>query len=1442
MSHEHYAKKSVERGRAAYQQGDWQLAISELSRAIDLIPSYAEAYYGRGCAYGESGQYERAIEDYTRVIHLEPSFMPAYRDRGSCHMALENYENAMADCTKALQLESSNKEVYYLRGIISGIIGQIASAIADFSRAIELDPSFIEAYYRRGMACRESGLFTEALEDFTIVIAHNPDMEEVYAERGYVYYELDSDECLADLHEALRRNPNDITSYKILALYFERKWDFSQALFYCTQAAQLGDEEATEQAEVYRRMLRERGEDEHVPKLPEEYVVPATDIQQTQEINGTEATRWQRELVRSLVNFQVQYHKNTEILQTQYTEQRRIADNDFSLVQRRITTVLDQVQSVREKATSRLRELLPDRELTHTSAQSGISYPATASQQDAEHLISKARTHLEMLEKSNKPDLAWIIMGFVPLAFVASLIASFMGLANQVCGGSIVLFVIILVGIFAHGRSWPNQIHATAKALMQNLANAEQWGQQEINMAQQEYQRRLAELDETHTQKTEALRRDYQHQKTQWDASARKFLAKTTPLSPPWADPFWDTWWPPENAASIVRLGVFNTHNQISDCMPAYIDFPGANSLIFQVTGETKAPALAAIQAMILRLMTTMPAGEVLFTFLDPVGQGRNVEIFMQLQSQSNSLSERQLVTKAWSEPQHIEEQLLLMTNHIAEVIQKRLQGHNNSLAEYNAKNPAMAEPYRVVVALDFPVNFRDDAARRLVSIVQNGPRCGVFTIVLADLGKPKPYGFDFADLERGATVITSPDQQHFIISDADYQHTELLLESLPSDRQNKVSSMLKQVQQAALVSQSKAVLFDQIAPNPTIGWDPAIYWDSNWNPEVKNPGDSKNIPFSVPIGLDGRGESHVFEVGRGGSISHHALIAGQTGSGKSTLINTLIMAASLKYRPDELELYLIDFKDGVGFKKYATQQLPHARVIAIDSEREFGLSVLEGLLKEQNERGELFKQYGAEDLNEYRQKTEQALPRILLLVDEFQELFSRDDNLATRVQQILEILVRKGRSFGIHVVLSTQTLRGSGALPGAIKEQMGIRIALKCSNDESRLILSDDNTAAGALSRLGEAIYNADSGSVQGNNPLRVAKISDAEQVALLNTIREQARQLSYHREPLIFDGNQPAHIEKNYNLKQALEEPAPTSPPRKLHAWIGEPIAIRDSIAATFCRQSGKNLLIVGTDEQSALGMITVSIISLAAQIPCTPGARAQTFSVLDFTTEDNDGFFDNLANKVPHTVEVARRKQMPEMINVIAEEVQRRLRDGDISTSPVFFIIHGLHRARDLHQDAPGMDYLSGGLSSVGAELDALDNEQASGNENLGLTNSFDATYGSTSSNTGTVSSNPAQQLPFILREGPEVGVYTIVWCDSMPKLNRAFDLRTQREFLLRVAMQMSESDSHNLIDSSAASKLGWHRALLYDDENATIEKFRPYAVPDQQWLSQANGQRS
>jgi hypothetical protein len=506
------------------------------------------------------------------------------------------------------------------------------------------------------------------------------------------------------------------------------------------------------------------------------------------------------------------------------------------------------------------------------------------------------------------------------------------------------------------------------------------------------------------------------------------------------------------------------------------------------------------------------------------------------------------------------------------------------------------------------------------------------------------------------------------------------------------------------------------------------------------------------------------------------------------------------------VELYLVDFKKGVEFKTYASHALPHARVVAVESEREFGLSVLQRLDVELKLRGDRFRELGAQSLSAYRLANgNRPTPRILLIVDEFQEFFVEDDKIAQDAALLLDRLVRQGRAFGLHVLLGSQTLGGAYTLARSTIDQMAVRIALQCSEADGHIILSDDNSAARLLSRPGEAIYNDANGLVEGNNPFQVVWLDDDRREEYLRQIQDLARRQNVvsAAEQIVFEGNAPSDAAKNRLLHERLVAPTwPNAPPAEALAWLGEAVAIKDPTAGVFRLQSGNNLLIIGQNGEAARGILATALVGLAAQyapfgsvaekVPDTFSAR---FYLLDGSADEDPGagFLAGLAAVVPHPVRAAGWRDLPAVINELADEVDRRQQARTTDFPTLYLIIYGLQRFRDLRRQE----------------------------DDFGFTRREEKP-------------SPSKQFSNILREGPGVGVHTLVWCDSFNNLNRTFDRQTLREFELRVLFQMSATDSSNLIDTPLASKLGLHRALFHSEEQGRLEKFRPYGPPSESWL--------
>jgi flagellar biosynthesis GTPase FlhF/energy-coupling factor transporter ATP-binding protein EcfA2 len=816
--------------------------------------------------------------------------------------------------------------------------------------------------------------------------------------------------------------------------------------------------------------------------------------------------------------------------------------------------------------------------------------------------------------------------------------------------------------------------------------------------------------------------------------------------------------------------------------LPLALPFPSPRgSLLFECQGEGRVAAVDAIRAIMLRLLTSLPGGKLRFTVMDPVGLGQEFSAFMHLAD----FDELIIGTKIWTEKSQIEKRLTDLSEHMENVFQAYLRNEFESIEEYNEQAGEVAEPYQFLVVANFPSNFSDSAAQRLVSIVNSGPRCGVYTIISVDTKQPLPHNFDLADLEAAAMTL---DWQNGRFVSRDPELTPYPVKLIAPPRAAEFTEIVKTAGLQSKDARRVEVAFDRIVPRNGQMW----HQDSRTG-------------LDVPLGRAGATKLQHLKLGRG--TSQHVMIAGKTGSGKSSLLHTLIVNLALHYSPDEVQFFLVDFKKGVEFKTYASHALPHAQIIGIESDREFGISVLErldGILKE---RGERFRSCGAQDVQSYRRaRPDERMPRLLLIVDEFQEFFVEDDALSAAANLLLDRLVRQGRAFGIHVLLGSQTLGGAYSLARSTLGQVAVRIALQCSESDAHLILSEENAAARLLTRPGEAIYNDSNGLLEGNHPFQIAWLPDDRRDDFLAQVQELTRARGIVVHPaIVFEGNLASDPQNNADLTKMIEAFHATSREEKdrtgeaLSVWLGEPVSIRPPTPIQFNRRPGDNLLIVGPDAPSAQGILAVCFITLAAQQKVAdPGAPAAQFYLLDGDAVDSasPSEWKRLADLAPHRIVRTGQREAAATVPEIAAEVTRRMEQPSTADHPIFVFLSNFSRFRDLR------------------------NEQ----DDFGFSSSMDEGKGASA----------GKLLADIFRDGPAVDVHTIVWCDTYSNLNRWMTQQTLREFELRVAFQMNSADSSSLIDSPAAARLGGHRALLYLRETGKSEKLRPYAVPSQDWL--------
>ena len=287
----------------------------------------------------------------------------------------------------------------------------------------------------------------------------------------------------------------------------------------------------------------------------------------------------------------------------------------------------------------------------------------------------------------------------------------------------------------------------------------------------------------------------------------RQFNAGVESCSPGWGADHWEKWEPPSDLISSLRFGEISIGYPSLPSMPAVFPFPGNGGMIIESTGSGKDSAVFAAQSLLLRLLVSIPPGRAFLTFLDPVGLGQNVAGFTRL----GDFNEMLVNGKVWTESHHIEQRLADLTEHMEYVIQKHLRNKYPSIEQYNLGAGEIAEPYRILMIFDFPINFSEEATRRLLSIARNGPRCGVYTLIVTDSTQSPPGGFTMADLEAVSTVV-SWSGERFIWEDGDLANVSLCLDRPPAPE--VFQQIVETAGQAAVVASKVEVPFSRIAPS----------------------------------------------------------------------------------------------------------------------------------------------------------------------------------------------------------------------------------------------------------------------------------------------------------------------------------------------------------------------------------------------------------------------------------------------------------------------------------------------------------------------------------------------------------------------------------------------------------------------------------------------------
>lgn len=884
-------------------------------------------------------------------------------------------------------------------------------------------------------------------------------------------------------------------------------------------------------------------------------------------------------------------------------------------------------------------------------------------------------------------------------------------------------------------------------------------------------------------------------------AMTAQALKRLPPQLQPWDSAAWGDWSPPAATCGLGRVyagtlapvadGDLGENASFATQAEVPLLLSLQQNLQVAHNDADRGTALGFVRSILLRELAAVPPGELQFCLFDPIGLGQSAGNLLDMAEYDAAM----IGGKVWSTAADLASRLTEQTNHIELIIQKYLRTTYDTIDDFNAAAGEIAEPYRLLVLFDFPTGFSEQTLGQLKSIMENGPRCGVFTVLLHNTSVTPGYGVDLGQLPGG-------DQRMNLNSNFTDEHRGYLLrmrlrpESDSRAADTLINNIVDDVGRRSASRGKSAVSFDKAfglytdvarrgllaelsaAAATTVADDASTWWQDNSSAGLFAPIGQKGARDAAILAFDSKDQAG-------------ALLVGRPGSGKSTLLHTYIAALTTLYGPGELELYLIDFKEGVEFKSYAEEGLPHARVVAIESDREFGLSVLQSLRDEVSRRGELMRATGGKQtgLQALREARAQALPRILLVFDEFQVLFARNDKVGLSAAGLVETIIRQGRSFGIHVLLSSQSLSGLDALGAHVPQLLPTRILLPATETDARRVLGENNDAAQYLTSHGEGILNPAGGAVEFNERFTGALLTEQDRTERLRRLREKADSLGFVRRPTVFEGNVSVPLDR---ISPALfREELASSGAAPIRLRVGSPMTTSRAADVHLRREAGGNVLAVirdglgdgvdpAPDAGPAYGLLTAAVASAAT-------GDAQ-IDIIDFLPVD-DGLDEILEPFLEHgRVTLRRRRALAGLVQALAEEVHDRIDSDDTLRHARMLFLFGIHRARELDSE----------FASVDADAQVSD------------------------------------ALELIMREGPEVGVHVWLWADTVGGATKRLSSRMMRECSWRIAGKMSADDSLALLGSERVAEVRDRQLVLCNDDAGIVTRAMTFAVPDRNWL--------
>lgn len=808
-------------------------------------------------------------------------------------------------------------------------------------------------------------------------------------------------------------------------------------------------------------------------------------------------------------------------------------------------------------------------------------------------------------------------------------------------------------------------------------------------------------------------------------------------------------------------------------CLPYTISVEEGTSVHISYGDGEDERVKTILNAVGMRLLRSVPACMMRFQLFDANGIGAFGRLMSLDPARFNNPSEPIVKSmaigdggKVYSSQKEIAEQIAEAKINMDDLA--RQLTNYLSIREFNAKNPLSRQIYRPILMMNFPMGLEELEIRTLNAMTMDCSRWG-FSMILAQPDKAvasiRPeVRAAVQELSKNVLCLRLENQAKFLrVRNTDSmteRSARIALFGLPDgDAMDKIAAKIREQS----VEASRMLI--RFAEAKGICPEPKEYYTEKADDGIV-----------IPVGYLEGGQPFRLQF----DDKHvHTIIMGNTGSGKTNLLHVMMTNLMLRYPPQEVMIYLIDFKFGLDFRIYTQYNLPNFRTISVNNDPEFALAMLQNLENEQKERSSrMGSRY--QKISEYNAANPgNRMNRILLVVDELYELVKKaSDDVQKSILKKLDSFAHQTRAFGIHMVVSGQDLDKIDNFT-TIKNQCTTRLALHCGDEQVKELMGDEGAA-----RM-HTIDSTDQGacvfsSSGGTNPQieHTAYMGANQQEQFLKEIHKHylaKRQITGVRVLLTKVSDNPNHLFQMFVTNGSIPDLAGNL------FLTGEPISMDRELNF---RPSGNVWVVGGSTGEEALeagvsflffGLLSMLLRKLGKEdqiLFCTNCADHPMRSV----EEEETDRFGQMASHFPELFTYSTCDEMGDALSSLLKELDRR-RDGMSSANrPVWWFL--------------ARPELVQGLGDQSQQI--ID-------------------------------------LRELLQEGPKYGIHVVVW-NADPK--QAQQLQLDRHlFQDRVCLEMTAEECKAVNGSELKPMPEGCKAVLIGKHTM---RFRIYDLPDGKWM--------